>query len=322
MTTVPAPLTGQHHVSILSSATEETHVFYTDLLGMRLAKKSVNQDQPSMYHLFYGDAAGSIGTAVTFFDMPLAARERRGSGSFTLLTLRANGEEAISFWRARLEAAGVEHVDPTLVDGRAHLFFEDPSGTRLVLVDDTGTGPASIAVKGTSVPDEHRIQGLGPATVTVQDLSSMKRFLEAGLGMRPTRAYEGASGPTRVFEFGGGGLNGELHVTEAPDMPARRYGSGGVHHVALTTEDGGAIDAWQTHLEGAGWETTPVIDRYFFRSLYVTGPEGVIIELATPGPGFTIDEGAADLGTALSLPPRLEPRRAEIEAQLRPLNLP
>lgn len=317
----PPPLMGAHHVSILSSAVEATHRFYTRTLGMPLLKKSVNQDSANTYHLFYGDAAGSVGSAVTFFDMPLAARERRGAGAFSLTTLRVSGEASVEFWRERLEEAGAQSSPPVDSGGWLELPFEDPSGSRLAVIDDGGLGPRAAGSSTAGVPAKHRLQGLGYSVLAVRELGPTRRFLTEGLSMSEERTYERVGGRATVFAMSGGGPHAEIHVVADPSLPERRYGSGGVHHLALTTANEASLAAWLEHLRGAGYETSAPIDRYYFHSGYVTGPEGVTVELATEGPGFGVDSREGQNVERLSLPPRLEAKRAEIEARLRPLNL-
>lgn len=319
-------LLGAHHVSILSSAIEATHEFFTQVLGMPLIKKSVNQDTASMYHLYYGDAVGSAGTAVTFFDMPLAARENHGAGGFSLTTLRVNGEEAIRYWLERLAAGGVATSGPTDVGGWTGLLFEDPSGTRLALIDDEGAGPRGVPNQHSDIPKELQIRGLGFSRLTVSELEPAERFLAQGLGLELVRTYQHESSQhgevaARVYAMSGSGPHAEVHLLANPALRPRRYGSGGVHHLALSVENDDALKVSLDRLAGLGYEVTDLIDRYYFSSGYVTGPEGVIVEIATLGPGFVIDESAAELGQILSLPTSFEPRRSEIEARLRPLDL-
>lgn len=311
---------GLHHVSALSADIARNHDFYTRVLGLRLVKKTVNQDSPGMYHLFYADGAGSPGSDMTFFDFPRAAREHRGSDSVTLTTFRVTGAGTLAFWAGRLSAHGVPHSGVTTVDGRAHLSLEDVDGSRLALVEDGGAGPRGVPNPLTDVPAAHQLQGLGYSGVTVSDLGPVREFLERGLNLREVRASVAGGVSTHVFGMAGNGPHTELHVSVRPDLPPHRPGAGSVHHVALRVH-GRDLRAWAAHLEGAGYSHSGEVDRHYFRSVYVRAPGGLVVELATDEPGFTVDEAPADLGRGLALPPFLEPRRATIEAHLRPLDL-
>ena len=322
MTTTTLRLTGVHHVSALSAHIGRTHDFYTRVLGLRPVIKTVNQDAPSMYHLFYGDGAGSPGSDLTVFDMPNAVRERRGSGSITLTTFRVAGEGALAYWAARLAEHGVEHTGVATRDGRAVLDFDDPEGTRLSLVDDGGAGDAH-PWDASPVPAEHQIRGLGYVAITVPSLGPTDRFLTDALGLRRDHAYPLAEAPesqSHVYVIGDGGAHAEVHVTVRDDLPRARYGAGAVHHVALRVPEGQRSADWVARLDRLGYHNSGVVDRHYFVSAYVREPGGVLFELATDGPGFEAD-GPLD-GERLSLPPFLEPRRAEIAAQLRPIAAP
>ncbi|WP_216326506.1 ring-cleaving dioxygenase [Deinococcus aestuarii] len=321
MTAPPPPFSGLHHVSALTARAERGHAFYTRVLGLRLVKRTVNQDDPRMYHLFYADGAGSPGTEVTFFDFPRAAREHRGVNSVTRTTLRVTGPEALTFWADRLTRGGVPHGGPVPRDGRLHLDFEDPDGTLLSLIDDGGEGPRGVVNPLTDVPAAFQPQGLGYSGFTVADLAPTRALFERGLNLREVRTYPTGEFTTHVFRMGEGGPHADLHVTGRDDLPRHRPGAGGVHHVALRVRDEAELRGWLAHLEEAGYPNSGPVDRHYFQSVYVRDPNGLVIELATDGPGFTTDEHLETLGERLALPPLLEPRRAEIEARLRPLVL-
>ena len=309
---------GLHHVSALSADIARNHDFYTRVLGLRLVKKTVNQDSPSMYHLFYADGVGQPGTEMTFFDFPRAAREHRGSDSITLTTFRVTGPDALTFWQQRLTDFGVE---TTLLesDDLTLLTFEDVDSTRLALFDDGGAGPRGTPNNRTDVPAEFQIQGLGFSGFTVSNLAPTSEFLLRGLNMREVRQYATDDFITHVFEMGEGGPHAELHVTERDDLPRHRPGAGGVHHVALRMKDETELEASLAHLAAQGYANSGHVDRHFFHSVYIRDPNGLVIELATDGPGFATDELPEALGERLSLPPFLEGQRAEIEAKIRPL---
>jgi glyoxalase family protein len=310
-------LTGIHHLTAISAKPRENLAFYTGLLGMRLVKKTVNQDDVSAYHLFYADGKANPGTDLTFFDFP-AAPERRGSNSISRTGLRVAGEETLGYWRDRLKQAGGHTGDVVEVDGRLTLPFEDGEGQRLVLVDDGGVGPASPWERS-AVPAEHQIRGLGPIVLTVHDFAAIERVLVGAMNMRRVRDYAAHGAHIHVFAMGEGGPAAELHVIESKDLAAVRQGAGGVHHVAFRTPDEAQYHAWTQRLSELGIRHSGEIDRFYFRSLYFREPNGILFEIATDGPGFATDEPMATLGEKLALPPFLEPHRAEIEAGLKPI---
>jgi glyoxalase family protein len=310
-------LTGIHHLTAISAKPRENLAFYTGLLGMRLVKKTVNQDDVSAYHLFYADGKANPGTDLTFFDFP-AAPERRGSNSISRTGLRVSGEASLGYWRDRLKQAGGVTGDVIEVDGRLTLPFEDGEGQRLVLVDDGGKGTSSPWERST-VPAEHQIRGLGPIVLTVRDLVAIEQVLVGAMNMRRVRDYAAHGADIHVFAMGEGGPAAELHVIEARDVPMARQGAGGVHHVAFRTPDEAQYHGWTQRLSELGIRHSGEIDRFYFRSLYFREPNGILFEIATDGPGFATDEPMATLGEKLALPPFLESRRAEIEAGLKPI---
>jgi glyoxalase family protein len=312
-------LTGIHHLTAISARPRDNLAFYTGLLGMRLVKKTVNQDDVSAYHLFYADGKANPGTDLTFFDFP-AAPERRGTNSIVRTGLRVAGENSLGYWRDRLKQAGFHTREVTEVDGRLTLPFEDGERQRLVLIDDGGTGPASPWERS-PVPAEHQIRGLGPIVLSVQDLARTAQVLTEVMNMRRDRDYAlpGANERIQVFAMGEGGPAAELHVIEEKDVPPARQGAGAVHHVAFRSPDEEQYHAWARRLTELGIPNSGEIDRFYFRSLYFREPNGILFEIATDGPGFATDEPMAKLGEKLALPPFLEPRRAEIEKGLKPI---
>ena len=312
-------LTGIHHLTAVSADAKGNLAFYTGVLGMRLVKKTVNQDDVSAYHLFYADGKANPGTDLTFFDWP-APREQRGTRSVSRTGLRVAGEKSLRFWRDRLVQLGVHTGNMTEVDGRLTLPFEDPEGQRLVLVDDGGKGAAHPWQKS-PVPQEHQIRGLGPIVMSVPELKRTERLLVEVMNMQHVRDYASPDGEHRihVFSMGEGGPAAELHVIEQRDVPVARPGAGGVHHIAFRTPDETQYHAWTRRLTEAGVNNSGEIDRFYFRSLYFREPSGILFEIATDGPGFATDEPMDTLGEKLALPPFLEDRRAEIEAGLKPL---
>ncbi len=312
-------LTGIHHLTAISAKPRENLAFYTGLLGMRLVKKTVNQDDVSAYHLFYADGKANPGTDLTFFDFP-AAPELRGTNSISRTGLRVAGEKALGFWRDRLKQAGGVTGEVVEVDGRLTLPFEDGEGQRLVLIDDGGVGPSS-PWESSPVPPEHQIKGLGPIVLNVADLARTAAVLTEVMNMRRVRDYAApdANAQVQVFAMGEGGPAAELHVIEGKDLPFAQQGAGGVHHVAFRTPDETQYHAWTARLNELRIRNSGEVDRFYFRSLYFREPNGILFEIATDGPGFTSDETMDKLGESLALPPFLEPRRAAIEAGLKPL---
>ena len=313
-------LTGIHHLTAISAAIRENHRFYTKTLGMRLVKRSVNQDDVSAYHLFYADAKGSPGTDLTFFDWP-APRERRGTRSIVQTGLRVNGEAALRWWLERFDEYRVPHGDIVQRDGRSTMSFEDPEGQRLALVDDGGAGDPPTPWEQSPVPREYQIRGLGPIVISIPTLNPTDTLLTRVFNMRAVRDYPHPDNPAtrvHVFEMGNGGPPAELHVAVQPDLPVAQQGAGGVHHVAFRTPDVN-YDGWAERLNEFDIPNSGKVDRFWFRSLYFREPNGILFEIASDGPGFGVDEPMDKLGEKLVLPPFLEGRRAQIEAGLKPL---
>jgi glyoxalase family protein len=314
-------LTGIHHLTAVSAKIRDNYQFYTKTLGMRLVKRSVNQDDVSAYHLFYADAKGSPGTDLTFFDWPVQ-RERRGTHAITRTNLRVAGIDALQWWQQNLRERGVKSGDLTERDGRAALDLEDPEGQRLSLIDDGGAGTAHPWMQS-PVPREHQIRGLGPIMLSVPALAPTDTTLRDVLNMRPVREYphpENARHVVHVYEMGPGGAAAELHVAVQPDLPVTHSGAGGVHHVAFRTPTYEEHDAWVQRLARMRVPNSGLVDRFYFRSLYFREPNGILFEIASDVPGFAVDENEATLGEKVALPPFLEPRRAEIVANLKPID--
>jgi glyoxalase family protein len=313
-------LTGIHHLTAISAKPRENLAFYTGVLGMRLVKKTVNQDDVSAYHLFYADGQANPGTDLTFFDFP-AAPEHRGTNSISRTGLRVAGEKTLGWWKDRLTQAGGHVGAVRELDGRLTLPFEDTEGQRLVLVDDGGIGPAAPWEKS-PVPSEHQIRGLGPIVLSVDEIKPTEQVLTSVMNMRKLRDYAAPDARARVqvFAMGEGGPAAELHIIEQKDLPMARQGAGGVHHVAFRTPDDAQYEAWAARLNELRVPNSGAVDRFYFRSLYFREPNGILFEIATDGPGFATDEPMETLGEKLALPPFLEPRRAAIEAGLKPIS--
>ena len=303
-------LTGIHHLTAVTADAAGNHAYYTQTLGLRLVKKTVNQDDTSAYHLFYADGRGSPGTDVTFFDWP-ADRERRGTRSIVRTGLRVTGA-SLSYWADRLGQPVIDR------DGRPTIDFDDPEGQRLSLVTDDGKAQPHPWDRS-PVPAEHQVRGLGPVTISVPDLSPTHRVLTTVLDMRDVRIYSLGGVTVHVYEMGDGGPAAELHVAVEPGGRPHTAGTGGAHHVAFRVPTFAGYDAWAERLQELRVANSGPVDRFYFRSLYFREPNGVLFELATDEPGFHADEPMEHLGERLSLPPFLEPKRASIEAGLKPL---
>ena len=310
-------LTGIHHLTAVTANASGNHDFYTRLLGMRLVKKTVNQDDVSAYHLFYADGQATPGTDLTFFDWPVNP-ERRGTNSIVRTALRVDGAASLAYWDSRLTEQEIPHGPVHEADGRQQIAFEDPEGQRLALIDDGGIGPAHPWDKS-PVPPEHQIRGLGPITISVPKLAPSAGFLTEVLAMRAVRTYAAHDdAKVHVYAMGEGGPAAELHVRIDPQLAAAQPGAGSVHHVAFRIPDAD-YDAWIDRDNRLGVRSSGPVDRFYFRSLYAREPGGILYEIATDGPGFAADESMETLGESLALPPFLEAQRAAIERGLKPL---
>jgi glyoxalase family protein len=308
---------GLHHVTAITGDAGGNVRFYTETLGMRLVKKTVNQDDVSAYHLFYADARGNPGTDVTFFDWPHTIKNRPGVPEIAPITLRVP-EGSLDYWRARLDRQGVTHSAVTDTGGRERIAFTDPEGQRLELAADAR--PTRFQPWAQSpVPEEHQVRGLHAVTLASVEPQQTAGFLTAVMGFAPAGETESEDGRVYTFALEGRDSGSEVNVA-LPKQPApSRQGRGGVHHVAFRVPDSEAQAEWRQKVTAAGMQATPIIDRFYFKSIYFREPGGNLFEIATDGPGFTADEQEAELGHHLALPPFLEPRREQIEAGLVPL---
>ena len=318
-------LAGIHHVSAITADAEKNHNFFTRILGMRLVKKTVNQDHTSSYHLFYADALGTPGTDMTYFDIPMAGRTRPGVSSISSTGFRVKSEEALWFWKERFEQLEVPHGEIVKRFNRSTLTFEDFEGSRLMLVVDDGRGiPYGTPWKTTDIPLEYAIVGLGPVKLTLRDTDSTEKVLRKVLGFHYVGSYasELKNQPEiLVYSTGEGGPAGEVHLETRNDLPQERPGRGSVHHVAFRIPSVEEYPKWNDRLMEYGFTTSGLVDRYYFKAIYFREPNGILFELSTDQPGFATDEKLESLGMTLALPPFLEPQRLEIEAKLRPLSI-
>ncbi|GHO85857.1 ring-cleaving dioxygenase [Dictyobacter formicarum] len=314
-------LGGLHHISAITGNVSQNIAFYTQVLGMRLVKKTVNQDDVSAYHLFYGDEIGHAGTELTFFDWPQSGPNRPGVGTISAIMLGVTGREALEWWVKRLDEFGVSHdgIQERGEQAKAYLAFRDPEGQRLELVDDEGRMGGKPWAKS-PVPTEMGIHGLYGVRLMIRDLAPTARLLTETMGFRPAYSYQSEEQNTvAVFEVGPGGPGAEVHLDVRPTLYRGNPGIGGVHHVAFRTPNNEEHEQWRARIAEVVRNVTPVIERYYFHAIYFREPNGVLFEVSTDGPGFTSDEDPEHLGELLALPPFLEPYRKEIEANLKPI---
>ena len=306
-------VTGLHHVTVIAGDPQQNLDFYTGTLGMRLVKMSVNQDAPDTYHLFYADAEGNAGTDLTFFPWPKLAPGRRGVGLTNEVGL-AVPTGSLDYWAERLRGAGVTVGEPVRRYGERALAFDDPHGLGLALVETSDEREFTPWAEG-PVPAERQVRGLHGVRMAERDVEATARFLIEGLGMERVGEEDG----WHRFATGAPGSGRVVELQALPDAPPGTWGVGSVHHVAWRVPDDAAELAVRARARRAGAHPTPVIDRFWFKSVYFKEPGGALFELATDGPGFAVDESPESLGERLILPPWLEPQRASIERGLAPL---
>jgi len=300
-------LEGIHHITLITGDAPRNVDFYTRVLGLRLVKKTVNQDDPTVYHLFYADEKGSAGADITFFEYPGARPGRAGAGMVHRITWRVGSTEALDFWEERLRAEDVSGLERE--DGR--LRFEDPEGMGLELaVVETEDEP--LVAEHPEIPSELALQGFDSVRAYASSPEASRRFLEEGLAFEPRGE---TTWEARGQERGG------LYVYDPPPAERGLQGAGTVHHVAWASPMADH-EEWRRRAAEAGAAPTPVIDRFYFRSIYFREPSGVLFEIATLGPGFATDEPAEHLGERLSLPPDFEHLRERLEPVLTPLPNP
>ena len=309
-------ITGIHHITCIAGAAQDNVDFYEGVLGMRLVKRSVNQDSPGTYHLFYADSDGHPGTDITFFPWPEMPPAKSGSGLAMEVSL-AVPLGAIDYWSDRLRENGVAVGDAEVRRGTSAIAFKDPHGLPLAL-HETGDDREFTPWSESPVPAEKQIRGLHTVRLWEADLALTSAFLTGVLGFVDI----GQEGDWSGFEIGAGGSGRYVEIREIADAVRGRWGTGGVHHVAWRVQDDATELAVRDRIARAHRRPTEVIDRFWFKSVYFLEPGGVLFELATDGPGFAIDEDPATLGEHLVLPPWLEPHREEIEASLPPIKPP
>jgi glyoxalase family protein len=307
-------ITGLHHVTAIAGPAQENLDFYAGILGLRLVKRSVNQDDPGTYHLFYADAEGNPGTDLTFFPWHRPAPPRRGHGLSVEVGLTAP-PDSLAYWESRLEQYGFKGVGETRF-GERILRFVDPHGLEVALVESRGAlGRSFTPWEGSPVPVSRQIRGLESARLLERDLALTASFLTEVLGFRHLGEEKG----WHRYGLNGGGSGRVIDIQESPSSVRGAWGVGTVHHLAWRVDDEKHQSVLRQAVEREGRRPTPVIDRFWFKSVYFLEPGGVLFELATDGPGFSVDEDPARLGESLVLPPWLEPQRRAIEEALPPL---
>ncbi|VEI06669.1 ring-cleaving dioxygenase [Kurthia zopfii] len=308
-------LKGIHHVTAITSSAEKNYEFFTNVLGMRLVKKTVNQDDIQTYHTFFADDQGSAGTDMTFFDFPGIPKGRHGTNEISRTSFRVPTDAALEYWQKRFNRLEVQNDGIQTQFGVNVLPFSDFDDQRYQLIsDENNTGIQSgTPWKNGPIPLEFAITGLGPVEVTIADFSYFKMMLENALNFREIDQ----AGDVHLFEVGTGGNGARVIVKHDENSPHAVQGFGTVHHAALRVEDREVLEFWIKRMEEIGYNTSGYVNRHFFESLYVRVAQGILFEFATDGPGFMGDEPYETLGEKLSLPPFLEPKREYIESVVR-----
>lgn len=303
---------GHHHISMLTKDIQENNFFYKHILGLRRVKKTVNQDEPSMYHLFYGDRTGSPGTELTFFEMSYAGQTHRGTNAFTRIGLVVSSIESLIYWKNRLNEFEIAYEEGRFANRQA-IYFEDRDGLPLAIQVEASAEPALFTPWDKSpVPSVHQIKGMGTIEVRVRRLQKLNRTLSKIFHYTVLPQGESRS----LFQSQEGEIFGEILAIEE-DGPSERPGRGSVHHLAIRAKDEAELRYWDGEIRKHGFQTTGVLERYYFKSVYFRESNGLMFELATDGPGFMIDSDEDSLGEKLDLPPYLEAKRDSIEASLR-----
>lgn len=318
MKTLPN-LQGLHHVTAITSSSPKIYDFFTNILGMRLVKKNVNQDDLTTYHLFFADDRGNPGTDMTFFDFRGISRQIHGTNDLSRTSFRVPNDAALDYWKKRFAHYKVEHTEIMNLFGRKAIFFSDFDDQRYALFSDEnvpGVSPGEPWHKG-PVPDEFAIYGLGPMFITVANYEAMKDILVVIMRMK----LKSDQDKLHLFEMGLGGNGASIIVEENRSLPQARQGYGGIHHVAFRVKDKTELDAWIDYFRDLRYPNSGFVERFYFKSLYVRLYPHILFEIATDGPGFIDDEEEYEfLGEKLTLPPHLRHRRAYVEAMLPPFD--
>jgi glyoxalase family protein len=315
-------LNGLHHVTAVSARIAENVEFYTQVLGLRLVKKSVNQDDVSAYHLFYADKEGSPGTDMTFFDWPHVGPNIRGTDSIAGTAFRVASRQALEFWAERFDDFDLKRSEITTFAGRELLPFEDSEGQQLYLVNDKGADYEGEIWQRLDIPDEFALRGFYGIILSMPSIDQLSMIFTDILNFEDVERAQWIDRKSNAVIYKTdqrGGPGTEVWLLEQPDVERGRLGAGGTHHVAFRVKDFETEKKWHAHLTEAGLSVSSLIDRFWFRSIYFRVSNGILFEIATDGPGFAIDEALENLGEKLVLPPFLEDRREEIEAGLTPI---
>ncbi|MFE8694910.1 ring-cleaving dioxygenase [Cytobacillus sp. FJAT-53684] len=306
---------GHHHISMITKNASQNNHFYRNVLGLRRVKVTVNQDDPSMYHLFYGDKTGSPGTELSFFEIPPAGKTYRGTNAITRIGLLVPSVESLHYWKSRFGEYGVHHGEITSYANHPALKFEDPEGLRLVLLVSDGEKVKHWETwEKSEVPVEHQIQGMGSVEMTVRRLDKLASTLTDMFGYTEISRTEDEA----IFQSIKEEVFGEI-VVKYLDGPSEKPGRGSIHHLAIRVKNDAELAFWEEKVRTRGFQSSGVVDRFYFKSLYFRESNGILFEIATDGPGFTIDGDIETLGEKLDLPPFLEDRRIEIEENLKPI---
>ncbi|WP_391204049.1 ring-cleaving dioxygenase [Psychrobacillus sp. L4] len=311
-------LKGMHHVTAITSSAEENYKFFTYVLGMRLVKKTVNQDDIQTYHLFFADDVGGAGTDMTFFDFPGITKGTHGTNEIYKTAFRVPSDAALDYWVNRFDSLEVKHAGIQEQFGTMVLSFVDFDDQQYQLISDENNEGISTGTpwqKG-PIPLEYAITGLGPIHIRIAEFDYLKEVMEKVLLFKQI-AQEGSF---HLFEVGEGGNGAQVIVEKNVILPPGSQGFGTVHHAAFRVEDRAVLDEWTKRMESFGFQTSGYVDRHFFESLYARVAPGLLFEFATDGPGFMGDEPYETLGEKLSLPPFLEPKRTQIESLVRPID--
>lgn len=308
-------LIGVHHVTAITSSAEKIYDFFTHTLGMRLVKKTVNQDDIQAYHLFFADDRGTAGTDMTFFDFSGISKGIHGANEIAKTSFRVPSDAALAYWEKRFAEMSVENQGVTTQFGKKCLSFVDFDGQRYQLISDENNQgvPPGTAWQNGPIPHEFAINGLGPVFICMMNIEPIKKLLQEVLLFR----YTASEGNFHLFETGEGGNGGAVILEQAVNLPQARQGFGTVHHAAFRVADRAMLDEWMERLNDFGIPNSGHVDRYFFESLYARVSPFILFEFATDGPGFMGDEPYETLGEKLSLPPFLEERREAIEKHVR-----
>jgi glyoxalase family protein len=311
-------LKGIHHVTAITSSAEKNYEFFTNILGMRLVKKTVNQDDIQTYHLFFADDVGGAGTDMTFFDFPGIPKGVHGTNEISKTSFRVPNDAALEYWVNRFDRLEVSNKGIQEQFGKKIISFVDFDDQQYQLISDENNEGVAAGIpwqKG-PIPLEHAITGLGPIFIRIANFDYFKEMMEKVLLFKEIDK----EGSFHLFEVGEGGNGAQVIVEHNSTLPQARQGFGTVHHTAFRVEDRSVLEEWIKRMESFQFHTSGYVDRHFFESLYVRVAPQILFEFATDGPGFMGDEPYETLGEKLSLPPFLEPKRDQIEKLVRPID--